>query len=279
MSVYNNNNLFCALERQSPDIIINTAAYTNVVMAEQCPDDAFQINAHAVDIMAKWAEENNALFIHYSTDYVFDGNKKAPYQEGDRPNPTNIYGASKYLGEKHVIRRGGNFAIIRTSWVFDKNGVNFLNIILKKLLNGEQVKVVNDQIGHPTYAPFIADATLQILEKMCPFQQNNEKNGIYHLSGEGGISWHQFACQAFFEAGRRLEVNNIDKEIKEKIIPISTDEWNELCKNGGKEIIMRPKNSLLDNQKLQKNFAITMPPWQRGVMEFVDGFSCNDNRG
>lgn len=237
-----------------PSVIVNPAAYTAVDKAESEPEFAFAINGIAPGIMAEEAARLDIPFIHYSTDYVFDGSKTMPYLESDDPNPLGIYGKSKLAGEKAVRAAGGQYAILRTSWVYGPRGKNFLKTILNLAQQRDELKVVADQIGAPTSSRAIANATAVILS-----QWHKDKAGIYHLTCAGQTSWHGFA-QAI------LRLYQVQHEVRgwpplrvqaEDVQAISTAEYPTAAP--------RPANSVLANIKVFEAFYISMPLWSEAL--------------
>lgn len=234
----------------SPDVIVNAAAYTAVDKAETERDTAFLMNEKAVAVLAEEAKKLNALLIHYSTDYVFDGIKDVPYNEDDATNPLNVYGESKLAGEQAIQKSGANFLILRTTWVFASRGQNFVKSILRLAAEREELNIVADQIGTPTSARFIAEATAHILRQT---QQERGaktfKSGIYNLTNSGETSWHGFA-EKIVELARRK-----NSELKNRVInPIPTTAYPTPAK--------RPLNSRLSTQKLTQHFDLTIPSWE-----------------
>ncbi len=229
-----------------PQIIVNAAAFTAVDRAEDRPDLAYQINATAPAIMAQMAQESDALLVHYSTDYVFDGDKSTPYVETDQPNPLNIYGLSKYAGELAIQNSGATHYILRTSWVYADQGSNFLNTIRRLASERPELRIVNDQLGAPTWAQAIAEMTASLLTADQQ-EPRPERRGLYHFSASGAVTWHGFA-QAILAAttlpsGRSLPT----------LTPITTAEYPLPA--------MRPMNSRLDTSRLLQQFGIQPEPW------------------
>lgn len=233
-----------------PALIINAAAYTAVDQAESEPELAMAVNGIAPGILAEEAMLCRAKLIHYSTDYVFDGTKKTPYNEKDIPNPINIYGKTKLAGERAILETGTLHLILRTSWVYGLRGNNFLLTIWKLAQKNDSIKVVYDQIGAPTWCRSIAETTALLLKKD---NQNQHWNETYHLSASGETSWADFA-EAFFE--------NINS--KTKIIPINSYEYKTNAK--------RPLNSLLCNKKFKKNFNIEILHWHNLLNQVIEKF-------
>ncbi len=232
-----------------PNLIVNAAAYTAVDRAEEEQELAMAINGTAPGILAEEAKRVNAGLIHYSTDYVFDGTKTTPYTEEDEPNPINVYGKTKLAGERAIKQVGVPHLIFRTSWVYGLRGSNFLMTILRLAQEREELRVVDDQVGAPTWSRMIAEATAQILAQgvtqLHPFITNN--SGIYHLTASGSTSWHGFAKAI-------LELNpGRSKQLAKVIEPIATSEYPALAR--------RPGYSVLSNAKQNHIFRIRLPEW------------------
>jgi dTDP-4-dehydrorhamnose reductase len=230
------------LNRIRPDIIVNAAAHTAVDRAESEPDLARAVNATAPAILAEAAKRMDALLVHYSTDYVFDGTKDAPYVEDDVPNPLGVYGRSKLEGEQAIQASGCRYLILRTAWVYASRGKNFLLTIRKLARERPELRVVSDQFGAPTSAPAIAAATATLLQAVS--RSAHEKYGVYHLTAAGRTSWHAFASLIAASAGTSAAV----------ITPIPASEYPTPAR--------RPMNSCLDNSKLSRTFGIRMASWQ-----------------
>jgi dTDP-4-dehydrorhamnose reductase len=241
-----------------PDIIVNPGAYTAVDKAESEPDLAMNINGVAPGIMAEEAKGLNAAIIHYSTDYVFDGNKNTPYQETDLTNPQNVYGKTKLAGEEAIKSVGVNYLIFRTSWVYGLRGKNFLLTMQRLAKEKEEIRVVDDQVGAPTWSRMIAEITGQIIAQgqnnLAVFFANNA--GIYHLSSGGKSSWYGFA-----DAILNNDLSNNERKLK-RLIPIPTSEYLTPA--------IRPAFSLLDNQKLADTFGLKIPEWDQVLNLVLD---------
>jgi len=246
-------NLDAVLQHFQPDIIVNPAAYTAVDRAETEQDTAMAINAIAPALLASWAVKHNALLVHYSTDYVFDGKKEEAYIEADTAHPQSVYGRSKWEGEQAIRASGCRQLILRTSWVVGAHGNNFLKTILRLARERATLSIVADQIGAPTSAALIADVTSQLLGRYL--QQAVEfPFGTYHLTASGSTSWYDYARHVVAsakQAGLELAL------LTDAIQPIPT--------NGYPLPAPRPANSRLDCTKLKHTFDLTLPNWQQGV--------------
>jgi len=253
------------LRKHKPSVIVNPAAYTAVDRAESEKEQAMAVNATAPGVLARWAADNDAYLVHYSTDYVFDGMKPDPYVETDPVNPQSVYGESKWLGEEAVRSAGANHVILRTSWVFGHHGNNFLKTILRLAQERSTLNVVADQIGAPTSAALIADVTRRIIEVVSGVDAL-DVSGTYHLSAQGNTSWHGYAAHIVREASARHF--NLALTL-DALKPISTAEYPTPAK--------RPKNSRLNCTKLMDCFAFPLPAWQEGVNDVVEILSPTSN--
>jgi dTDP-4-dehydrorhamnose reductase len=223
-----------------PQYVINCAAYTAVDRAETEKGLAFQVNAEAVGVLAAVCKEYHARFIHISTDYVFDGTATTPYKEDSATNPQGVYGASKLEGEKQAVQLNPDSIIIRTSWVYSEYGKNFVKTMLKLMQEKEEINVVDDQVGSPTYAADLAEVIMQIISSQ------QWQPGIYHYSNDGVISWYSFAGAIKELSGSTCKIN-----------PIATSEFPTLAK--------RPAYSVLDKTKIQQAFGIELKGWKQGL--------------
>ncbi len=232
-----------AAQRVIPKIIINTAAYTHVDLAESHSDIAFAVNAEAVGRLAKVADQFQAIMVHISTDYVFGGEGNSPRKPNDPIDCENVYARSKWEGE--VLLRNSNVKhiIIRTSWLYAAEGRNFMNTMLRLGREQEVVSVVNDQIGSPTLADDLASAIWTILESI---KADDHRWGTYHYSNQGVASWYDFACSIFDLSG-----------IKALVEPVSSDRFETAAK--------RPAYSVLDKTDIQRAFGISIPWWQHSL--------------
>jgi dTDP-4-dehydrorhamnose reductase len=225
------------------DIVINSAAYTAVDQAEEEQELANQVNHLAVKQLAGIAKEQKARLIHISTDYVFNGESDKPYIETSETNPINVYGKSKLAGEKALQAvMPMNAVIIRTSWVYSEYGNNFVKTMLRLGKERDELNVVSDQIGSPTYATDLAGAILEII-KNKEFREEDQATQIYHYSNEGEISWHDFAKEIFKIAKTNCKVN-----------PITTQQYPTPAK--------RPKNTLMNKNKIIEKFGVKNTNWK-----------------
>jgi dTDP-4-dehydrorhamnose reductase len=229
-----------------PTIIVNAAAYTAVDRAEQEPDLAHAVNAIAPGVLAEQAKRIGALLVHYSTDYVFDGTKASPYTEQDAPRPLGVYGSTKLAGERAVQAAGAAHVILRTSWVYATRGKNFLLTIQRLARERSELRVVNDQIGAPTWSRFIAEATALMLVQ----PQAAEHSGLYHLSAAGQTSWYGFAAAIV----QVLAEQAGPQQARPKLVPIPSHEYPSL--------VQRPQYSVLDNRLFRETFGLYSPGWE-----------------
>jgi dTDP-4-dehydrorhamnose reductase len=234
----------------APDVIINASAYTAVDRAESEPGLAYAINAIAPGMMARAAGDLDAVFIHFSTDYVFDGMKGSPYTEDDEPNPLNVYGRSKLEGEQLVMKAGGTALVFRTSWVYSLTGDSFLTKTLAWARQHETLRIVEDQVGSPTWARFLAGVTSALLARAdhAPFRYFASRKGIYHLAGKGAVSRFEFTRQVLALDPRRTE-----QRCKE-ILPARTDEFPTPAR--------RPLFSALDCSRFENTFGLFIADWK-----------------
>ena len=241
-----------AFARAAPDCVINASGYTQVDLAEKNEALAYTINAEAPAQMALWCQNAGVPFVHYSTDYVFNGDGTRPHLESEPVAPLNVYGRSKATGERMIAETGGSFLILRTSWVFHEAGQNFVRTMVKLLQEREQIRVVSDQTGAPTYAPHLAEGTLATL---ATFSKNAIfPSGIYHLTNTGETTWHQFTLRIAEELrARGKKVTTTD------ITPITAAEYRAPA--------VRPLNSRLDLNKLKSASGVMLPHWENGLTE------------
>ncbi len=240
--------IWTAVEETQPDVVLNAAAYTAVDRAEEEPDRAKKVNAEAPRILAKATREVGAWLVHYSTDYVFDGEKRKPYTEDDQPNPVNEYGKTKYEGEEAIRAVSGKHLILRTSWVYSDRRSNFFRTMLRlgeEYRQGEhdRLTVVDDQIGNPTWSGWIAEATVEIVRTLRKKGLSGDFVGTYHLASAGQTSWYGFAQRIFSQFG----YDEVEVE------PVPTTEYPTPA--------TRPKYAVLDTTRLQETFGLTPPSW------------------
>ncbi len=245
--------LSAIVRRYSPTVVVNAVAYTAVDKAERDECNAVTVNATAPGVLAEAAEDAGAIFVHYSTDYVFDGTSGRPYRETDEPNPVSVYGRSKRAGEL-VSRSCQKCLIFRTSWVFGAHGHNFAKTMLRLGSERQSLRVVDDQIGAPTSARLIADVTANVLAQMIGKPAADHQWGLYHLTAGGATSWHGLACHVIAKA-RAMGVPL--RMAPENIEPIGTAEYPTPAR--------RPANSRLATSKLQQTFSVALPDWAVGV--------------
>ena len=240
------------VEHHSPDIIINAAAYTEVDNAESNKDKAFAVNADAVKILAEVAKKIDALLVHYSTEYVFDGKKQLGYTEADSMNPLNVYGASKAMADEYISSIDPKHVIFRISSIYDSYGKNFPKTILSFAKTKNSIKVIDDQFISPTSALLVANVTTLILYKILNSSKSIESfSGTYNIAPEGAVSWYEFATFIIDQVGK-MGISLTCKP--QDVLPISTLEYNQIAK--------RPTNSILSTRKVQEKFGLLMPKWE-----------------
>lgn len=226
----------------SPDVIIHCAAYTAVDKAEDNRESCWNVNVNGTKYLAAAAKSVNAKFLYISTDYVFDGKGEAPFLESATPNPVGIYGLTKYEGEKQVQNILDKYFVVRISWVFGINGRNFIKTMLKLAETRNEINVVGDQFGSPTYTYDLAQILLDMIQ--------GEEYGVYHASNENFCSWAELAEEIFKQANINMKVNSI-----------STEEYPTRA--------VRPKNSRMSKQKLLDNSFYLLPPWQDALKRYL----------
>ena len=231
-------------ETNSINWCINCAAYTAVDHAETESDLAFKVNVEGVKFLAEACKKQHTTLIHVSTDFVFKGNSSQPYTELDTPDPINVYGASKLEGEKQIESILDTYFIIRTSWLYSKHSNNFVKTMLRLADERDEISVVNDQIGSPTYAIDLATVILHIINK------DSKTFGLYHFSNRGEVSWYQFALAIFNVFHRNMKVHSID-----------TSHY--------KTVAQRPKYSVLETSKIEKTLQIKIRDWKTALIEFA----------
>jgi dTDP-4-dehydrorhamnose reductase len=239
------------IDRIAPDIVVNAAAHTAVDRAESEADAAFRANAQAPRAIAEACARRGARLLHYSTDYVFDGRGTRPYREGDPTAPASVYGASKLAGEEAIRASGAPHLILRTAWVYAAHGKNFLRTMLRLADERDELRVVADQLGTPTPAALIADATAQLLVQAVT------RSGTWHLTATGATTWHGFAEAIMQGAHARGLIARVPR-----VLPIATVDYPTPA--------ARPAYSVLDCSALQRDFGIALPDWQEGLALTLD---------
>lgn len=237
LDITNKQQLESYFSNNELDYCINCAAYTAVDLAEEQSELAYAVNAEGPKNIAMLCLKYNIKLIHISTDFVFDGQQRTPYSETDAPNPLSVYGASKLQGERNIQDVMENYFIVRTSWLYSEYGKNFMKTMLKLSETRDQISVVSDQIGSPTYAGDLAEGLIKIV------LSSSISYGIYHYSNGGIVSWYDFAVEIFKQFGKTIEVK-----------PIKTKDYSTAAK--------RPKCSVLDTTKIKNNFNCTINDWQ-----------------
>lgn len=244
------------LNRLRPSLIVNTAAYTAVDQAETDPEIAFEVNATLPGRLAHWAKRNDSHLMHYSTDYVFNGQTGTPYLETDIPDPQNIYGDSKLAGETAILSSGCKHAILRTSWVYSSHGKNFVLSMLALARRGLDLNIVDDQQGCPTWAHNLALASDKVIDK---WQQPGSETlgGLYHYCDDRSLSWYEFAATIF-----KLAVKAGLLEREPRLAPIHSSGFPQPAK--------RPKWSVLDTQKICRDFEIKPASFSLSIQTVID---------
>ncbi len=242
--------LAALLDRVRPEVVVNAAAYTAVDRAEDDRDAAWRANAEAPGVIARWCAAVGVPLVHYSTDYVFDGQGTRPYREDDATAPLGVYGASKLAGEEAIRAAGGRHLIFRTAWVYAAHSANFLRTMLRVGAERDVLRVVADQVGTPTPAALIADVTAQAL------QHAGGLSGTWHLTATGETSWHGFAEAIFDEAVSAGKLARAPK-----VEAITTADYPTPAR--------RPAYSHLDVRKLESDFGIGLPSWQEGLKRVI----------
>lgn len=236
-----------AVRSLRPRLVVNAAAYTAVDRAEEEPEAAFRINADAPGVLAEEARRAGALLVHFSTDYVFDGRAREPYREDDPTAPLNVYGESKRAGEEAVEAAGGDHLILRTSWIYDVRGRNFLLTMLRLMREREELRVVDDQRGAPTWAAAVADATARIAASALA-SAGGAESGILHLTAAGETTWHGFAS-----AIREADPGRGEHRCR-AVVPVPTSEFPTPA--------ARPRFSVLSNERVAERFGVRLPDWR-----------------
>lgn len=237
LDITNKQQLVSYFLKNELDYCINCAAYTAVDLAEEQSDLAYAVNADGLKNLAEACKKHQVKLLHISTDFVFDGKKQTPYIETDMPNPLGVYGKSKWQGERNIQEIMEDYFILRTSWLYSEYGNNFMKTMLKLSETRDEINVISDQIGSPTYAGDLAEVLIKIV------LSSSTNYGLYHFSNSGAISWYDFAVEIFTQFGKKIEVK-----------PIKTEDYPTAAK--------RPKFSVLDTTKIENNFDCTLKDWQ-----------------
>jgi len=238
-----------------PQLIVNAAAYTAVDKAESEPERARRINAEAPARLAELARKLGAWLVHYSTDYVYDGNKQTPYVEEDPPAPLNVYGQTKLEGDQSIQASGCAHLIFRLCWVYGTRGQNFLRTILRLAREQETLRVVSDQIGSPTWSRWIAEATALVVQQVLAQPDPTRFSGLYHLRAAGHTSWHGFAS-------RIVEWMPAAERKCREVVAIRTEEYPTPAR--------RPRWSVMSCEKLWRTFRVALPDWETGLRQALD---------
>lgn len=244
-----------AVRAVRPDVIVNAVAHTAVDKAESEPELARQINAAVPGMLAQEAARLNALFVHYSTDYVFDGSGTAPWQEGDATGPLSVYGRTKLEGEQRIRQAGGTHLILRTSWVYAARGGNFAKTMLRLAQERDSLSVIDDQWGAPTGADLLADVSAHAIRHL---RLHPEDGGLYHCVAGGETTWNAYAAYVI-EQARQIQPALAIKAAQIRAVPTSAFPTPA----------RRPHNSRLDTRKLQSTFGLNLPHWQQGVARML----------
>jgi len=243
------------LEKIRPKYLINAAAYTQVNEAEKNNALCYEINSNAVKNIAFLCKINNIHLIHFSTDYIYDGDKKLPYVESDLANPLNIYGDSKNRGDQYIISSKCNYTIFRTSWVYGSKGHNFVKSILKNATIQGELKVVSDQYGTPTSSYLIAEVINIFLLNAIEHKNNINENQVFNLCSSGFTTWYNFAAKIIQEATK------INSKYNVKVVPTTSSNYNSTAK--------RPSYTVLSNQKICSCFDIDIKNWEYYLIHFL----------
>jgi len=240
-----------SLQRVKPDIVVNPAAWTAVDKAEDEPELAARLNRDMPAWIAGWCEENDALMLHFSTDYVFSGRNERPWNENDSPSPGNVYGQTKLESERAIAATGARAIIVRTAWLYSHFPGNFLSAILTRAARGQPLKIVSDQFGSPTWAGHLADATVALLERG---DRLPDRCSLFHVAGRGCMSWHEFGRLAVDKA---VDIGALDEPVP--VSPIESANWPQKAR--------RPVWSVLDCSRYETFTGLELPSIERGLDE------------
>jgi len=256
-----------AIRSTEPAVIVNAAAYTAVDKAEATPEPAWAVNASGPGVIAEEAKRLGAVMVHYSTDYVYDGSKQGPWVETDAPNPLNVYGQTKLAGDEAIQAVGGDYLILRTSWVYGARGSNFLLTMLRLANERSELRIVDDQSGSPTTSECIAQATADILAQVLAPSAGGlvggglaGRSGVYHLTNSGQTTWFGFAKEFLSK-----------QAVCPKLTPITTSEYPVPAK--------RPVNSVLSCQLVGETFGVQMPAWDHALELVLETLAEGTVRG
>jgi len=248
------------VRESAPDAVVNAAAYTAVDKAEEEGELARRINAEAPGLLGELVHRRGVPIVHYSTDFVFSGNAERPYREDDEPGPLNLYGETKLGGEQSLTATGADAVILRTSWVYGVRGTNFLRTMLRLFDEREELRVVDDQIGAPTWSRMLAEVTAQILSRILEGSLDPARvKGIYHATNGGRTSWFDFARAILDISGHHC-----------RLLPIPTREYPAPAR--------RPAYSVLDNTKLRETFGLALPDWEVSLRQCLEDLGFCERR-
>lgn len=254
LNIADASSLAAALDKHRPRLVLNCAAHTKVDLCETDLEQAEAINGLAVGRIAEWCAANDATMVHLSTDFIFDGTKRTPYAIDDEPNPRSAYGRTKLLGETLLQQTPPKrWLLVRTAWVYGRGGANFPRTMVQAARAGKQLRVVDDQLGRPTYAADLAEAILDLLAA--------DANGIYHVCNSGQTNWHEFAVATLAAFGINAPVEPVSSEAWKLIRPVAAE---------------RPQYSVLDLSSATKRLGREMRPWQAALVDFERSVSQLD---
>lgn len=257
--------LAATLKHIRPDVIFNPAAYTAVDRAESEAELAVRINAESVGVIAAEARSLGALLVHYSTDYVFSGEGDQPYRPTDPVGPRSVYGSSKLAGEEAVRASGADWLCLRTSWVYASRGKNFVRTMLRLACDREELRVVADQVGAPTWCRLIADASvLAMISALHERREGRFVSEMLHLSAAGAVTWHGFA-EAIIDGARHRGMLGLRAS---RVVPIATSEYPTPAR--------RPANSRLDCRDFERRFQTVLPAWEAGLSLCLDELQARE---
>ena len=237
------NRVEILLNRLSPDLVVNAAAHTAVDKAENDSELAYRVNADLPGCMARWAQRNGRLLLHYSTDYVFNGQAGLPYKETDETSPINVYGESKLAGEWAIIASKCRFIVLRTSWVYSAHGSNFVLSMLRLARERPELNIVSDQTGCPTWARNLASVSLEVIARLLKYKTDSKNDGLYHYCDSTIVTWYEFAASIFNTA--------VDLELLDdlpRMVPVKSSKYPRIAE--------RPEFSVLDTTTIRDTFGI-----------------------